>query len=409
MTADHGSDSGRQRTVAELLQQYGGDSPSGGGRRRRRAAEPEEAPQPRADEGPPAYPPATEGRGEPATRLGDLGGTSALDSTWASLESPASRTLNPDTSGFDARNGSGSFSAPALDAPGGDAAPGSPWDRPPHGASNAPSADPFTSSSPYSGTGIYQAQPYPPGIYQSDPVTSSGPVRGPEEATDQLPRYRGRAGAAGSTQLTGPFAGGPKPPDAPAKRAVDDSGPSTAVASRAALFDDEEYDEEDADADDLDDDDTEGKAGGGWAARWAARKKARAADKGRVAEAAETEAVGAVGPDGDGEHDTDTPAGLDDDVDVDVEPSGFRVWAVLIAQGVLGAVGGAGLWVGFSYLWRNLPVVALVAAVVATGGLVLMVRTIRGSDDLRTTMLAVLVGLVVTISPVALMIATWAR
>jgi hypothetical protein len=399
MTADHGSDSGRQRTVAELLQQYGGDSRSGGARRRRRAAEPEEAPESRAEEEPPAPPPATEQSIELATRSGDLGSTSALDSRWASLESPASRTLNPNTGGFDARNGSGSFSASPLDAVGPPLAAGSPWDTPPRGAPNVPPTDPYTSSSPYSGTGIYQAQPYPTGIYQSDPVSSSAPIRPPEEATDQLPRYRDGA-AAEATHVTSPVGGGPRSLEAPAdpsrKQAVEDSGPSTAVASRAALFDDADA-EEDA-ADDDQDGDDEGKAGGGWGARWAARKKARAADSAATPDARD-----------DGEADADAPAGLDDEDDVELAPSGFKVWAVLIAQGVFGAVGGAGLWIGFSYLWRNLPVVALVAAVVATGGLVLMVRTIRGSDDLRTTMLAVLVGLVVTISPVALMIATWAR
>jgi formate-dependent nitrite reductase membrane component NrfD len=61
--------------------------------------------------------------------------------------------------------------------------------------------------------------------------------------------------------------------------------------------------------------------------------------------------------------------------------------------------------VGFRYLWLNLPVVALAAAVAATVGLVLLVRAIRGSDDPQTTILAVLVGLVVTISPAVLLLA----
>jgi hypothetical protein len=107
---------------------------------------------------------------------------------------------------------------------------------------------------------------------------------------------------------------------------------------------------------------------------------------------------------------TDLPAGLgaeDDDLDEDVEHagSGLKAWLVLIGQGIAGAVGGALLWVGFRYLWLNLPVVALAAAVVATAGLVLVVRTIRGSEDLQTTMLALLVGLIVTISPAVLLLA----
>ncbi|HEY3893739.1 MAG TPA: hypothetical protein VGL88_00055, partial [Pseudonocardiaceae bacterium] len=86
-------------------------------------------------------------------------------------------------------------------------------------------------------------------------------------------------------------------------------------------------------------------------------------------------------------------------------PTGFKVWLSLIGQWVLGAIGGAALWIGFSYLWLNYPVVALAAAVLATAGLVLLVRAIRRSDDLQTTMLAVLVGLVVTISPAVLQLA----
>jgi fatty acid desaturase len=102
----------------------------------------------------------------------------------------------------------------------------------------------------------------------------------------------------------------------------------------------------------------------------------------------------------------DVPAGLGPDDDRPaVEPSALRMWITLIVQGVLGAVGGAVAWVGFRYLWLNLPVVALAAAVAATVGLVLLVRAIRGSDDPQTTILAVLVGLVVTISPAVLLLA----
>jgi hypothetical protein len=102
----------------------------------------------------------------------------------------------------------------------------------------------------------------------------------------------------------------------------------------------------------------------------------------------------------------DVPAGLDvDDADLEDRSAGWKAWAILIAQGIGGAVGGAVLWVGFRYLWLNLPVVALAAAVLATVGLVMVVRTIRGSDDLQTTMLAVLVGLIVTISPAVLLLA----
>ena len=72
---------------------------------------------------------------------------------------------------------------------------------------------------------------------------------------------------------------------------------------------------------------------------------------------------------------------------------------MVIAQWVGGAVVGAGVWVGFRYLWYSLPVVALALAVVLTVGLVLGVRALLRNDDLRTTMFAVLVGLLLTVSP----------
>ena len=51
-----------------------------------------------------------------------------------------------------------------------------------------------------------------------------------------------------------------------------------------------------------------------------------------------------------------------------------------------------------------LPAAALAAAVVVIAVLVLIVRKIRRAEDLQTTVLAVLVGLVVTVSPAALLL-----
>jgi len=115
---------------------------------------------------------------------------------------------------------------------------------------------------------------------------------------------------------------------------------------------------------------------------------------------------------------TDVPAGLTDKAEVapeaTAEPrsnrtaatadSPAKAWLVIIAQLVGGAVAGAALWVAFRYLWGNLPPVALGAAVLATAGSVLLVRAIRRRDDLRTSLFAVLVGLVVTVSPAVLVL-----
>ncbi|MFC5065429.1 hypothetical protein ACFPBZ_24645, partial [Actinomycetospora atypica] len=102
------------------------------------------------------------------------------------------------------------------------------------------------------------------------------------------------------------------------------------------------------------------------------------------------------------EDDLDEVDDYDDEYDDEpAERPSAREWAVIAGQLVVGAVLGALLWIGFSYLWQSLPVVALVLAAAATGGLVFGVRAMRRSDDLQTMALAIVVGLVVTVSPAA--------
>lgn len=99
---------------------------------------------------------------------------------------------------------------------------------------------------------------------------------------------------------------------------------------------------------------------------------------------------------------------LDDLDDTDDEParesSPAKQWMMLAGQLALGAVGGAAVWLGFNWLWVKLPAAALVAALAVTVGLVLIVRKVRRAEDLQTTVLALLVGLVVTVSPAALLL-----
>jgi hypothetical protein len=76
----------------------------------------------------------------------------------------------------------------------------------------------------------------------------------------------------------------------------------------------------------------------------------------------------------------------------------------MIGQLAVGVLGGAALWLGFNFLWRAIPAAALVLALGVTVGLVLLVRKIRKADDLQTTLLAVLVGLIVTVSPAAMLL-----
>ncbi|MDT7800326.1 MAG: hypothetical protein QOI78_3759 [Actinomycetota bacterium] len=88
------------------------------------------------------------------------------------------------------------------------------------------------------------------------------------------------------------------------------------------------------------------------------------------------------------------------------EPAGSpgKQWLGLAGQLALGVVGGAAVWLGFNWLWVNIPAAALVAALLVVVALVWIVRKIRRAEDLQTTVLAVLVGLVVTVSPAALLL-----
>ncbi|EWM15402.1 hypothetical protein [Kutzneria sp. 744] len=108
------------------------------------------------------------------------------------------------------------------------------------------------------------------------------------------------------------------------------------------------------------------------------------------------------------DHDA-APAGVGSALDVDenedeeqAEGSPAKQWLMMIAQLAIGVVGGAALWLGFQFLWNWLPAAALAAAVVVIVALVIVVRRIRKADDLQTMVLAVLVGLIVTVSPAAL-------
>ena len=106
----------------------------------------------------------------------------------------------------------------------------------------------------------------------------------------------------------------------------------------------------------------------------------------------------------------DEPAdAADEDVEPDEaeragEPSPAKQWLSMAGQLAGGVVGGAAVWLGFNWLWGQIPAAALVAALVVIVGLVWIVRRIRRADDIQTTVLAVLVGLVVTVSPAALLL-----
>jgi tellurite resistance protein TehA-like permease len=76
----------------------------------------------------------------------------------------------------------------------------------------------------------------------------------------------------------------------------------------------------------------------------------------------------------------------------------------MVSQIGIGVVGGAALWLICEWLWQRIPMGALVVALAVITGLVWVVRRMRCAEDLQTTVIAVLVGLFVTVSPAALLL-----
>jgi hypothetical protein len=77
------------------------------------------------------------------------------------------------------------------------------------------------------------------------------------------------------------------------------------------------------------------------------------------------------------------------------------VWVV--AQCVLAVAFGAGLFIAFDQLWRWNTIVALVLSVLVILGLVIGVRVVRKTEDIGSTLIAVAVGALVTLGPLALL------
>ncbi|MFV0494488.1 hypothetical protein [Mycobacterium sp.] len=72
-------------------------------------------------------------------------------------------------------------------------------------------------------------------------------------------------------------------------------------------------------------------------------------------------------------------------------------------QSILAVVFGAGLFIAFDQLWRWNPIVALVLSVLVILGLVVGVRVVRRTEDIASTLIAVAVGALITLGPMALL------
>lgn len=83
-----------------------------------------------------------------------------------------------------------------------------------------------------------------------------------------------------------------------------------------------------------------------------------------------------------------------------------KQWVVLGVQSVGAALAGMLLFKGFELLWGVQPLAALALAVVVILGLVGLVRILRRTDDMFSTVIAVVVGVFVTLGPLAFLLST---
>ena len=97
---------------------------------------------------------------------------------------------------------------------------------------------------------------------------------------------------------------------------------------------------------------------------------------------------------------------LEDDADTDTAPSAMSSFlraAWVVGQCIIAVAFGAGLFIAFDQLWKWNNIVALVLSVLVILGLVVGVRVVRKTEDIGSTLIAVAVGALVTLGPLALL------
>ena len=105
------------------------------------------------------------------------------------------------------------------------------------------------------------------------------------------------------------------------------------------------------------------------------------------------------------------PEDIDLEHDEDTEPatvpsggmSSFLRAAWVVGQCIIAVAFGAGLFIAFDQLWKWNNIVALVLSVLVILGLVVGVRVVRRTEDIGSTLIAVAVGALVTLGPLALL------
>lgn len=88
------------------------------------------------------------------------------------------------------------------------------------------------------------------------------------------------------------------------------------------------------------------------------------------------------------------------------EDANRRQWMILGGQSTGAAIAGMLLFKGFERMWEMLPWVALALAMIVILGLVALVRILRRTDDVLSTVIAVVVGVFVTLGPLAFLLST---
>ncbi|MBA8827173.1 hypothetical protein FHX42_004557 [Saccharopolyspora lacisalsi] len=404
MSRDSGSEDPSKRTVAELLAEHGGGGSQRNARRRRRRAEDptETAPQTIidrvvSDSGRMRPIPAEEEAAEGTTDQQQPPATEEAQSP------PASPVPQSEPEGADNTEGAPApqpdadfwarrFSA-AGSAPEGERQPEHDTGR--RAAAPAPSESEITVQQPAlpkrPARGQGPVTPAPPRAVSNEsptqavpipPVPEDGPPRVGDtftaqgntvESTEQFPPVEGTLApeATASADVAAPPA---YPPEGQGSPALEDDSedPYDSLSYEAdhdvytADYDD--FDDDDGDYDDFDDD-------------------------------------------VDDAYDPDLPAGMDAEdyledeaEEEESERTPVKEWLLLITQGGVGLLTGGLVWLGFRWLWTVIPLAALIAAVIIIGALVFIARRFLRTDDLQTVLLAVLVGLICTVSPAALLL-----
>lgn len=75
---------------------------------------------------------------------------------------------------------------------------------------------------------------------------------------------------------------------------------------------------------------------------------------------------------------------------------------VAVLQSLLAVAFGAGLFIGFDQLWRWNNIVALALSALVIAALMIGVHVVRKTEDFVSTLIAALVGILVTFGPLAL-------